>query len=158
MRDEYDADAAAEREFRRERRFQLRDARVRRQLADAAIRLRARREGWLDLAPPDGASERAIRAQAPRVIGIRAAKAKLGELVRDIRAGRDWLITDRGRPVARLVPVTLGDLSLTERLRQLEVARLLEPARTGRRFPEPIALEPGATSPRPQAAGGRGGG
>ncbi|MGH7544805.1 MAG: type II toxin-antitoxin system Phd/YefM family antitoxin [Gemmatimonadota bacterium] len=146
MSDEHDADARAGRELRRERRFQLQAAQLRRQLAEAAVRQRARREGWLDLAPPDGASERVIRARALRAIGIRAAKTKLGELVRDIRVGREWLITDRGRPVARLVPVTLGDLSLAERLRQLQVANLLEPARSNRRFPEPVPLEQGAAA------------
>lgn len=143
--EEPELDAWTAGELRRERWFEQRAAKRRRQLGDAAVRRRARREGWIELAPPDPPSERCIRARALRAIGIRAAKAKLGELVRDIGAGREWLITDRGRPVARLVPVTMGDLSLAERLRQLETADLLAPATPDPRLPEPIPLARAAT-------------
>jgi antitoxin (DNA-binding transcriptional repressor) of toxin-antitoxin stability system len=59
--------------------------------------------------------------------------------VREVRAGRDWLITDRGRPVARLVAITLGDLSLKTRLRRLEAMGLVEPRPPQPRLPSPIA-------------------
>lgn len=42
---------------------------------------------------------------------ISYAKAHLSDLVRRARSGREVLITDRGIPVARLVPVELGSLS-----------------------------------------------
>ena len=37
--------------------------------------------------------------------GIREARQNISELIETVRKGREVLITDRGRPVARLVPV-----------------------------------------------------
>jgi prevent-host-death family protein len=39
-----------------------------------------------------------------RKAGIREARQNLSALIEDVRKGREILITDRGRPVARLVP------------------------------------------------------
>jgi prevent-host-death family protein len=36
--------------------------------------------------------------------GIREARQNISELIEFVRKGREILITDRGRPVARLVP------------------------------------------------------
>jgi prevent-host-death family protein len=36
--------------------------------------------------------------------GIREARQNISELIETVRKGREVLITDRGRPVARLVP------------------------------------------------------
>lgn len=40
-----------------------------------------------------------------RSAGIREARHDLSSLLDDVRKGREVLITERGRPVARLVPV-----------------------------------------------------
>jgi prevent-host-death family protein len=40
-----------------------------------------------------------------RTAGIREARQNLSSLLDDVRKGREVLITERGRPVARLVPV-----------------------------------------------------
>lgn len=40
-----------------------------------------------------------------RKAGIREARQDLTSLLEDVRKGREVLLTDRGRPVARLVPV-----------------------------------------------------
>ena len=40
-----------------------------------------------------------------RTAGVREARQDLTSLLDDVRAGREVVITDRGRPVARLVPV-----------------------------------------------------
>jgi len=40
----------------------------------------------------------------PRSAGIREARLNLSGLLEDVRKGREVVITDRGRPVARLVP------------------------------------------------------
>ncbi len=37
--------------------------------------------------------------------GIREARQNISELIEAVRRGREILITDRGKPVARLVPV-----------------------------------------------------
>ena len=51
-----------------------------------------------------------------RRIGIRELKARLSECVRDVKSGATVIVTERGRPVARLVPEA-G--SLDERLEAL---------------------------------------
>lgn len=38
--------------------------------------------------------------------GIREARQSLSALIEDVKKGREILITDRGRPVARLVPAS----------------------------------------------------
>lgn len=40
-----------------------------------------------------------------RKIGIREAKAQLSKLVRDVQQGGECIITDRGRPVARITAI-----------------------------------------------------
>jgi prevent-host-death family protein len=41
-----------------------------------------------------------------KTIGIRELKAQLSSRVREVKKGATLVITDRGEPVARLVPVT----------------------------------------------------
>ncbi len=77
-----------------------------------------------------------------RKTGVREAKARLSKLIRDVQRGKEWLITDRKKPVARLVPVAGRDLSLRERIRRLEDSGLLEPMRRGvRGLPAPLPIE-----------------
>src|SRR5881396_127959 len=40
-----------------------------------------------------------------RIAGIAELKAALSEYIARVRAGEEVLVTDRGRPVARIVPV-----------------------------------------------------
>ena len=40
-----------------------------------------------------------------RTAGVREARQNLSALLDEVRKGREILITERGRPVARLVPV-----------------------------------------------------
>jgi prevent-host-death family protein len=54
-----------------------------------------------------------------RSIGIRELKSKLSECVREVIRGGTIVVTDHGRPVARLVPE--GD-SIGERLERLKKA------------------------------------
>jgi prevent-host-death family protein len=42
-----------------------------------------------------------------KTAGVRQARQDLTTLLDDVRKGREITITDRGRPVARLVPVKL---------------------------------------------------
>ncbi len=50
-------------------------------------------------------------------IGIREARINLSRLIRDVKYGMEIVITDRGTPVARLVPAQGADLSLEDRLK-----------------------------------------
>ena len=75
---------------------------------------------------------------------VREAKARLSRLIRDVQRGKEWVITDRGRPVARLVPVPANDLPMGERIRRLEDSGLLEPAPRGSHpLPPPLPLRKG---------------
>lgn len=40
-----------------------------------------------------------------RTAGVREARQNLTELIDDVKKGREVVITERGRPVARLVPI-----------------------------------------------------
>lgn len=43
-----------------------------------------------------------------KTIGIRELKGQLSSHIREVREGATLVITDRGKPVARLVPVASG--------------------------------------------------
>ncbi len=75
-------------------------------------------------------------------IGIREARINLSKLIRDVRDGMEITITDRGKPVAKLVPAEGKSLSLEERIRNYESCGLIESSsRDGRAEPEaPIEL------------------
>jgi prevent-host-death family protein len=79
-----------------------------------------------------------------RTAGVRDAKARLSQLLRDVQLGQEWLITERGKPIARLVPISQDRAPLEERLRRLEDAGLIE--RAAQRvlpLPPPLPLERG---------------
>ena len=52
------------------------------------------------------------------VAGVAEVKAKLSEYLSRVRGGSDVLITERGRPVARIVPVSSGSDDLAELQRE----------------------------------------
>ncbi len=79
------------------------------------------------------------KSELRRTAGVREAKARLSQLLDDVRRGRDWTITDRGEPIARLVPVTQESVPLHVRLRRLEQQGVLEPP-PGRTLPLPPPL------------------
>jgi len=54
-----------------------------------------------------------------RSVGIRELKSRLSECVRDVKSGATIVVTEHGRPVARLVPEAS---SLDERLEALRNA------------------------------------
>jgi prevent-host-death family protein len=79
-----------------------------------------------------------------REAGIREAKAQFSALLHDVGAGHEWVITDRGKPVAKLVPIPVEGRPLAERLRQLEEAGLIEREPKGARpLPPPLPLAEG---------------
>ncbi len=84
-----------------------------------------------------------MRTTRVRSAGVRDAKARLSELLRDVQRGGEWLITERGKPIARLVPF-VEPASLEGRLQRLVDAGVLEPPATEHwRVPKPIRLKPG---------------
>ena len=55
----------------------------------------------------------------PHAVGAREFKTRLGTYLRQVREGRTVTITDRGRPVARVMPVDMSGQSIVARLERL---------------------------------------
>lgn len=79
----------------------------------------------------------ASEAAADRV-GVRDLKDQLSRYLALVRSGREVIVTDHGRPVARLVPVDRGASVLDELVARGEVSA---PRRGARRAPKPIAAK-----------------
>ena len=79
-----------------------------------------------------------------RRAGVREAKARLSQLLRDVQRGQEWVITERGSPVARLSPISGRLLPLAERIRRLEDSGLVEPLHHAvGNLPPPLPLKQG---------------
>jgi len=78
-------------------------------------------------------------------VGIRDAKANLSKLLRMVEKGKEVVLTDRGRPVGKLVPIAKGTLPLASRIKEMEDAGILEAAngKGSRCLPPPIPVEKG---------------
>lgn len=76
-----------------------------------------------------------VASSPPDRVGVRELKNNLSSYLARARGGEEILVTDRGRPVARLVPVD----GPTDRLAELIAQGLARPAKTRDRWlPEPI--------------------
>lgn len=82
-------------------------------------------------------------AKPTRQVGIREMKAQLSRLVREVKQGATVVVTEHGRPVARLVP---EPVSVEERMQALCASGLVQ--WSGRRL--------GKASPPVPLAGKRG--
>lgn len=78
---------------------------------------------------------------------VRQLKSQLSRYLKKARAGEDVVITSRGRPIARLVPVheEEGKLSLEELDRRLaQIPGIILSRRKGPiRLPRPVKIKPG---------------
>lgn len=73
-----------------------------------------------------------------RRVGVRDAKTHLSKLLLDIQDGAEVVITDHGKPVAKLVPLSSASLTVEEWLRKLEQSGWIEPVKRERwRKPPP---------------------
>ena len=52
---------------------------------------------------------KALHESVPRQVGIRELRANLSRLLDAVKEGREIVVTDRGKPVARLVPLPEDD-------------------------------------------------
>lgn len=79
-------------------------------------------------------------------VGIREAKIHLSKYLKMVRQGHEVTLTDRGRPVGKIVPITAGELSLEERIRYLEEKGVLAPAPQGKKsvLSSPVPVPPDA--------------
>ena len=69
-------------------------------------------------------------------LGVRDAKANLSWALREVKQGREIVITEYGKPLARLVPARA--LSLEERLAEMERRGEIEPVGKPRSKPLPL--------------------
>lgn len=74
--------------------------------------------------------------------GVREAKMHLSKLLRHVKNGNEVVLTDRGRPVGRIVPIDAKELSLEERIQRLEDQGVLGPPPKGqaKAIPQPIPI------------------
>ena len=72
--------------------------------------------------------------------GVRETKAHLSRLLEEVKQGAEIIITDRGRPVGKLVALEPGDLSLDERLSRMTQRGYLEPITARQHLPLPPPL------------------
>lgn len=75
-------------------------------------------------------------------VGIRDAKMHLSKYLKMVQRGIEVTITDRGRPVGKIVPINNEDLTLEERIKVLEDQGLLEKLSPKRmkKIPSPIPV------------------
>jgi prevent-host-death family protein len=76
----------------------------------------------------------------PISIGIREAKINLSKLLKNVQKGEEIIITDRGKPVGKIVPVTQESLSLAERINRLERQGWIAPQKKEKQGPLPSPL------------------
>ena len=50
-------------------------------------------------------------------IGIREAKMNLSKYLKQVQKGNELIITDRGRPIGKIVPIQDEDLSVEDRIK-----------------------------------------
>ncbi len=67
----------------------------------------------------------------PATIGIREAKTHLSKYLKIIQTGQEIIITDRGRPVGKIVPVQAKDLPSNYQIKQMEERGLIKPSTAG---------------------------
>lgn len=74
-------------------------------------------------------------------IGIREARINLSRLIRDVRGGMEIVITDRGTPVARLIPAEGTSLTVEERINNYVSCGLIESCpESNKTEPAPVEL------------------
>jgi prevent-host-death family protein len=73
-------------------------------------------------------------------IGVREAKINLSKLLKMVRAGKEVVITDRGKPVGKIVALSLDNVSFTERVRLMEERGWIEPQKkkSNTKLPPPL--------------------
>ena len=75
-------------------------------------------------------------------VGIRELRQNLSVYVRRVREeGRAYDVTERGEPVARLIPLEDRPMTLVDRM--MADGRITPPTRTWTGLPRPVKLPPG---------------
>lgn len=78
----------------------------------------------------------------PISVGIREAKINLSKLIKGVQEGKEIIITDRGRPVGKIIPIPKGSLPLADRINEMERQGWIEPQKKKWRELHPPILLP----------------
>jgi prevent-host-death family protein len=73
-------------------------------------------------------------------VGVREARMNLRKLLKRAIQGQEVIITDRGKPVGKIVPMPQDHLSLDDRIKKMEAQGLLGPMGKGRALRLPLPL------------------
>jgi prevent-host-death family protein len=78
-------------------------------------------------------------------LGIREAKINLSKIMKKVKEGKEVIITERGKPIGKIIPFSSKLLSLADRIQILEEQGLVDPSsnRVGRSLPPPLPLKKG---------------
>jgi len=76
-------------------------------------------------------------------VGIREAKINLSRILRRVRHGAEVVITDRGKPVGRIVPVRVSAVDLDALVSDLEARGVIAEKRDGNQVRPPLPLQGG---------------
>ncbi|HIC90798.1 MAG TPA: type II toxin-antitoxin system prevent-host-death family antitoxin [Syntrophaceae bacterium] len=78
----------------------------------------------------------------PITVGVRDAKINLSKLLKMVQQGSEIILTDRGRPVGKIVPIKTESLPLLVRIKHLEDQGVIEPpsGKGQKKIPPPIPL------------------
>ena len=60
-------------------------------------------------------------------VGIRDAKMHLSKYLKMVQQGTEVIITDRGRPVGKIIPIHTEEMPLKERIKRMEDRGQIEP-------------------------------
>lgn len=74
-------------------------------------------------------------------VGIRDAKAHLSRLIQIVKNGGEVVLTDRGKPVGKIVQFQQKEPSLSDRIQHLENRRIIVPE-IGKKKPKPFTAIP----------------
>ena len=75
-------------------------------------------------------------------VGVREAKINLSKLLKMVQKGSEIILTDRGRPVGKIVPIKIESLPLHARIKRLEEQGVIElsPVKGYKKIPPPIPI------------------
>jgi prevent-host-death family protein len=75
-------------------------------------------------------------------VGIRDAKLHFSKLLKRVQQGEEVLLNDRGRPIAKIIPVKTDALGLMDRIMLLEERGIIGPVsqKTRKKLPAPLPI------------------
>ncbi len=82
----------------------------------------------------------------PDQIGIREAKIHLSKYLRMVKQGREIIVTERGQPIGKIVPIEKDDIPLKDRIKKLEDSGILEAEKKTAKMKPPIPIKGGKTA------------